>query len=347
LIFMSATPRRVVLTLRVDAVVDCSSDTRRQFGETLTAAILRAREMDVSLELAHLVVFDGTGEHGVLPCHRLVAATCDVLDRLGVSIGETMASHGERFWRFGCPDGCCPGLGHRIDTGAAQQAAFAMVTQGCGFVEDRAALEAAVAIDTKHSFDPSRWTDARADHDQRTITASGARRWRRSLEDELVNAIASRCDGVDDIRDPIEMVDSHGPRWALGLADSRIREPVMFRLLAIEPAGRRRRVLACARELLTTLASRCSGREAAPVAATLAAISWQQGDGAFASIAADRALAADATNRLGQLISAAAVSGVPPRTWWEVLNTFGLARLRDGSDLADGGVVARAGVQHG
>jgi hypothetical protein len=102
----------------------------------------------------------------------------------------------------------------------------------------------------------------------------------------------------------------------------------MYRLLIETPPVERADRLAHARGWLISLVAMLGGAEVAPVAATLAAVVWQQGDGAFASIAAEHALRADPRNRLGALIWAACGSGMPPATWADVLATFSLADLR-------------------
>lgn len=103
----------------------------------------------------------------------------------------------------------------------------------------------------------------------------------------------------------------------------------MYRVLTTVPQ-RQRAMLAGARTWLTEL-TRCLGDDwVAPTAATLGALAWQDGDGAFARIAAGRALAADPDNTLANLIDVAAGSGVPPYTWRQVLTHFGLNALRRG-----------------
>ena len=82
------------------------------------------------------------------------------------------------------------------------------------------------------------------------------------------------------------------------------------------------------REWLTALATITPDAYCAPVAATLAAIAWQQGDGACASIAAERALSLNPHNSLAQIVLASATSGMPPQQWQEVLTSLGLTQLR-------------------
>ena len=67
---------------------------------------------------------------------------------------------------------------------------------------------------------------------------------------------------------------------------------------------------------------------AGPTAATLALLSWSQGDGASALVAADRAMAADPTNTLGPLVSDALQHGLPPETWANVTGDIPMNVLR-------------------
>lgn len=67
---------------------------------------------------------------------------------------------------------------------------------------------------------------------------------------------------------------------------------------------------------------------AGPTAATLALLSWSQGDGASALVAADRAMDADPTNTLGPLVADALQHGLPPETWANVTGDIPMDVLR-------------------
>jgi Domain of unknown function (DUF4192) len=114
----------------------------------------------------------------------------------------------------------------------------------------------------------------------------------------------------------------------IGLACSDVfaRDPLIT-LLLDEHAGDRE-VLHPVRDRLAFAISHLPDDLAGPTAATLALLSWSQGDGASALVAADRAMAADPTNTLGPLVSDALQHGLPPETWANVTGDIPMDVLR-------------------
>lgn len=147
--------------------------------------------------------------------------------------------------------------------------------------------------------------------------------WRQQQEDGLVAA----CLGGQ----TVQISDDHWARWAIALADSRVREPVIHRLILPTPDNGDPHLpwLHSVRRTLHYFTCRLQGPEAAPVAATLATCAWQAGDGAAANVAAQRALAADPSNTLARIVHDAARMCVPPREWRNVLSRFELWQLRE------------------
>jgi hypothetical protein len=251
-----------------------------------------------------------------------------MLARRGLAVGEVISTDGDRRWCYSPQhDGPCPDLGHRLERSEMLAAQAGLVGAGVGYLGSRTELEDSVRPDRSRRIRRDALTRAKAE--QRASERSGdGSGWRRCHEDALWAAFGQDID--------LDALQARGAGWAVSLADSRVREPLLYRILVDLSPGRRQQLLAGARAWLCGLTRIVSGSDCGPVAATLAAVAWQQGDGAFARIAALRALEAQPDNTLGELILAACSSGMPPREWIRVLETFGLHELRSpgGAELA-------------
>lgn len=369
-VFMSSPPRRVVLTMRVDLPGQDQHSTSQELCRQLAAAVRRARGADVDIDLVHLLVFDASaqdrglasGGAGPSAAERTSFAVIEgvgrVLAAMAVEIGERLLCGADRWWRLDCPDdGCCPGPGHPIQSDDELAATFALVSSGVGHVRDRAVLEQAVLPVAHRQLRQDAFAAAQALRATAERRRDRGRAWRRGCEDELVACMCSEEGGSSSASSRVGQVHSSaGAQTAsardvevrlaeltLALADSRVREPVMHRILVGRSARRQRAALEGARRLLTYFVTRLDGPPCAPVAATLAMLSWQQGDGAYARIAAERALDCEPGNRLASLVWAACGSGLPPAQWRTVLAAFHLSDLRGEISGAAGSTMPEAG----
>ncbi len=321
LVFLTSPPcRRVAVTLRMDLLADDADRADLDAAVAhLADSLERAEYFQVDLHQAHLLVFSGTAAR--LPARAFVARVMEVLELSEIACGEVVATDGNRIWQYAPVDGNDRAGGEPVDQDEALEVAFEMVAAGVGFVDSRDQLARALEVEPCRRVSEEDLAAARRDRDAASATQMGAMRWRRAAENSLIAAMRQ---GFDESVPPADVA-----RWALALAESRVREPVMYRLLIMTGAKGRRDRLADARSWLCGMVTMLSGPECAPVAATLAAIAWQGGDGAFARIAAEHALATDPNNRLAALIATACVSGMPPDTWAQVLADFTLKELRD------------------
>jgi hypothetical protein len=80
------------------------------------------------------------------------------------------------------------------------------------------------------------------------------------------------------------------------------------------------------RALWTEVVRRAESRYLAAPAALLAFVAWRDGDGPFATVALDLALAADADYSMAHLIGHALATGMPPN-WWRPASPAELARF--------------------
>lgn len=113
---------------------------------------------------------------------------------------------------------------------------------------------------------------------------------------------------------------------ARSCGDVHVRDPLISILLDGHQAGRIR--LGDVRHRMTYVLTRTPESHAGAVAATLALLSWADGDGAAALVAADRALDCDPTNSLAPLVAQALQFGLPPSTWSSVTKDIPMEILR-------------------
>lgn len=109
-------------------------------------------------------------------------------------------------------------------------------------------------------------------------------------------------------------------------SDWHIRDPLISILLA--RVDEDRRALHHVRARLRYAVVHLPAEFAAPAAATLALLSWADGDGAAALVAADRALEADECNTLAPLVIQALQNGLPPETWASLTHDIPMEVLR-------------------
>ena len=105
-------------------------------------------------------------------------------------------------------------------------------------------------------------------------------------------------------------------RVARACNDWRARDPMFAELL--DRAYHGEVSLSAVRTRLTYCLTRTPASHVGGVAASLALLSWSDGDGAAAMCAAEHAASADPTNTLAPLVMAALERGLPPQTWAEV-----------------------------
>lgn len=316
-VLLTPPPRSVALSLRMD--LDLGADTGVDAAvEVLGDALDRAIVFGTVLDRAHLVVFSEAA--GGLPAEELIESLVVMLAERGVDVGEVISTTGDRRWCYTQQHPHpCPAEGHPLERSEMLAAQASLVRAGVGYLTSRSELVESIALDPDRALPAEALTRAKGERDARVRSGDGVG-WRRLQEDTLWTAFDSAYDDA--------ALASRGAAWAVALADSRVREPVLFRVLVGLGPSRRQELLAGARMWLSALVARAPGSDGGPVAATLAAVAWQQGDGAFARIAAVRALEAQPGNTLGELILAACSSGMPPREWIRVLASFGLHELR-------------------
>lgn len=140
--------------------------------------------------------------------------------------------------------------------------------------------------------------------------------WRDRLERRSLEALLSPAD-----LSAIDVVH-------IGLACSDIyaRDPLITLLLEAHAKDGDR--LHAVRDRLVFAVTHLPDDIAGPTAATLALLSWANGEGPAALVAAQRAMTADPSNTLGPLVAEALQHGLPPHTWASVTQDIPMEVLR-------------------
>ena len=257
------------------------------------------------LRRQHLTMTVAVGYGPAEVVEAMMAALVPVLTDAGIDVQDLIRVADGRYWSLACADpGCCPPGGVPFDPGG-HPASAALAAAGLPVRADRAALAATLAPEPG-MVQPMRAAVARA----------------RTLTGQLVDLSAVAAGG-----DPFQPVADAGRRsvkqvvaryrqggrltaaddfaWlGVVLGDLRVRDDAWARM---DPDYNDAH-----RQLWTDLVRCLPGDLAAAPAALLAFTAWQAGDGALASIAIERALAADPEYSMALLIADALHAGLPP-----------------------------------
>lgn len=240
----------------------------------------------------------------------LVTPVVDVvgsaLTDAGIKLHDILRVEDGRYWSYMCADpACCPPEGVRFDA-EGHPAAAALGAAGLVVRPDREALAgtlaaepseaAAMAAAVRRALDRAgRLVDERlAATDGGDLLQSLADSGRRAVR----KVIAAYRKGGN-------LTDLDEIAWlGLALTDLRVRDDAWARM---DPEFRVAHL-----RLWTDLVRRLPDEYVPAPASLLAFAAWQSGDGALASIAIERALAADPSYSLALLIAEALHAGLPP-----------------------------------
>ncbi len=232
----------------------------------------------------------------------LVTPVADVirhaLPRAGIRLADVLRVEDGRYWSYLCTDpACCPPEGNALDP--ADPAAAALTGYGLTALASRDDLAATIGPVTGADAEAMEQATRQAARViARDLEAVGQDAvfdgLRRTVQDAIIRY---RQGGT--ITEPAELA-----RISLALRAVEVRDDAWARM---QPAH-------CAAHLkLWTDVTRHAtpGRVPAP-ASLLAFVAWQDGDGALATIAVDRALADDPDYTMAKLIGQALHAGLPP-----------------------------------
>jgi hypothetical protein len=213
----------------------------------------------------------------------------------GMPVLDVLRVHEGRYWSMACAEpSCCPPEGVAFDV-AATAVAAAATYEGLVALPDRAALAASLAPEPGPGIEP----ELQSARDRLAeLPAGGARRRRTAARTAVREAIDRYAGGG--------RLDDDETAWLVVLlCDRAARDDAWRQMLAAPPAEEHQSVW---RDVMRRVP-----REYVPAPATLLALSaWRDGHGALAAVAAQRALDADPTYTLAELVREAIGAGIPP-----------------------------------
>jgi hypothetical protein len=253
---------------------------------------------------------------GELPSGQLVDELVTALDEEGMGVKDALYTDGISRWSYGCDNpACCPPEGRVIPAEVRTHVAAEFAIAGAAMMPNRDALLAEVA-----PADSAIRDRVRTCLETARIAAGSSP---QSLEAWRDTAIA----------DVTQTINTDGPvppeaaaKALAGLGDIRVRDTVLWDL-SKTPDGPRD-----AADGLSALVRSAPDGHVAPAATVLAVAHWLGGDGARANVALDRALADDPDYSLGQMVSAALRSGLPPQSWRNAMDVLNRDTCRHGMD---------------
>jgi len=217
----------------------------------------------------------------------------------GITVRELLRAHDGRYWSYTCTDpGCCPPEGTKFNP-EAHPVTRKYADRVLASREALAATVAPVTGDTAESMGEA--TRAAEERAERLVSGAAGTR-RRALLEPGLKAVA---DALGLYRAGGRFESHQDAAWlALALEDIRIRDDAWARMLPKHCEAHQR--------LWTDLATLAQPGYAAAPAALLAFTAWQDGDGALANVALDRALADNPHYSMALLIREALDAGAPP-----------------------------------
>lgn len=285
-------PRTVCLTIRAD--LSEPPENRPALADYLLAHLARAG----AAQLVLVLVSDRLGADEQA---ALVAVVRAAAKRKHVEVADVLWLRSGRWGSLHCTDpACCPPEGTPVDRAQAADLAAACVLLGDVVHESRDALEVTLrsvgGVERAALDSTFEWVS------RQLLTELTERGWEAVAEDSiglLAAAVADRVEGGT----PLEAAEV--ARLALGLADARVRDRVL--------TWADGELAAAAESLWVELVRRATPPYDAAPATVLAVHAYLRGNGAYARIALDRALASDPDYSLAGLLARGLDRGVPPR----------------------------------
>lgn len=249
---------------------------------------------------------------------RAAGVVSAALRSQGIKIRETLRADEGRYWSYECTDSsCCPPEGTPYDISTNPVAAAATVA-GCVALPDRETLARSIASLGGITRVSMRRATARAEErlqpsstgsphgpDRGRLLEEGRARFSSALSRFREGNSVPSDDDTAALSVALQHLQVRDEAWLLIDADDR----------AVHLA------------LWTHVVRRAEERYVAAPASLLAFAAWQDGNGALASIAVDRALDADPEYSMAHLLRGVLDHGIPPGEWEPRITAEDLANL--------------------
>jgi hypothetical protein len=241
---------------------------------------------------------------------QLVTPVADIIrDKApgaGLDLRDVLRVEDGRYWSYLCREpSCCPPEGMPVD--AKHPAAAAMAAAGVSVLPDRAALATAISplggLARQSMREATRRAETRAMDLFAQASRSGRPRDARRLV--VMGGLSAVAEALATYRSGGRLTNDDQVAWlSLALSSLRVRDDAWARMDVAHRDAHRR---------LWTDVVRRAEREYVPAPASLLAFcAWQQGNGALANVALDRALEADPAYSMALLLRDLIDAGAPP-----------------------------------
>jgi Domain of unknown function (DUF4192) len=219
--------------------------------------------------------------------------------RAGIGLHDVLRVEDSRYWSYLCTEpACCPAEGVPFDPGT-HPAARQMAALGHQVLPSREAVAAAIGPVTGAAAQAMQRATEQA---ERAAARLITRRGPQALERPGLTVIRA---AIGLYRDGGQVIPAIGFAWlALMLKQLRIRDDAWARM---DPAHR-----AAHQRLWTGVVRRAQPGYVAAPASLLAFTAWQDGNGALANLALDRALADQPDYSMALLLRDTLDAGTPP-----------------------------------
>lgn len=233
----------------------------------------------------------------------LVDAFVERLTQTQIRLNDVLCIYDGRWWSLQCTNTrCCPADGTPIEPEGASPLAAAMVASGRVVLASRRELEATIAPVTGATA--AAMASALRQASERLIGELGAGR-RLQERDESLELFAATVRAWHETHTPLSTDDA--ARLIVALDDVLVRDEILTWTEGDWGEA--------TRSMVTELARRAVPPFEVPALTLLGWIAYLQGDGAIATIALERAVAADPDYGLAQLLDQALLGGLNPSTF--------------------------------
>ena len=252
----------------------------------------------------HAAVAVGYGpEHLVTP---VADALRDFAPRAGITVTELLRAEGHRYWSYTCTEAaCCPPEGTPFDV-TGHPAARALMAAGGRVLASRDELASTVAPVTGDTAELMRQATRKAEEHIARALVRAARSRRRASVRRLIAVVGlpAVSKAIGRYRDGGSLEPREAAWLTVVLRDLRVRDDAWCRM--------RPEHLEAHLRLWTDLTRLARPGYVRAPASLLAFVAWQQGNGALANVALDRALADDPHYSMAVLLRQVIDSGAPP-----------------------------------
>ncbi len=295
LMCMHGPRKRAGLTMRVD--LPHPNDHPRLAAEM--AARCAHERADAVIAVCYT---EATDAEGKLPRSDLIDALLDKLGKIGIGWIEAVLVRDGRWWLYRCDDDDCPPEGTPLPDRASSEIVA---------LEARGALEGRAILPSREALAASiQGPEAAREIELAQVHLRTGQQFLAEVESKGANAALDRTLSLARaalnryLAGEHELADDDAARILVGLEDRLARDAMLTWALD----GHTQELVV----LLSDLARRSLDGNAAPICTVLAAVAYQYGDGALASVALERALGSEPGYELARLLDASLQSQIEP-----------------------------------